>query len=96
MTSLVFGLQAKDKLDRADCGSSCPDSRSKRLNDDARTAGNVSTTTFVMGAAGLAGGALLFFWPRSSQQETKSSGPSARLTPALSPGFAGASLGGTW
>ena len=61
----VFGLQSKSKHDQEPShgctGSSCSDPTGASLSRDAVKAGNLSTVGFIVGAAGLAGGALLWF-----------------------------------
>ncbi|MEO8901530.1 MAG: hypothetical protein ABI488_07380, partial [Polyangiaceae bacterium] len=60
----VFGLKSKAKHDQAasHCnGSTCTDDDGPRLRSEAISNGTLSTVSFVVGAAGLAGGALLWF-----------------------------------
>ena len=73
----VFGLKSKSKHDAAasHCnGSTCFDPEGVTLRSDAVSAGNVSTVSFVVGAAGLVGGTLLWFTASPAKQE-----PTARL-----------------
>jgi hypothetical protein len=68
----VFGLKSKAKHDLADShcnGSNCTDDDGVRLRSEAISAGNLSTVSFVVGAAGLAGGALLWFTASPAKQE---------------------------
>ncbi len=57
----VFGLKSKSDHDQADshCTGGC-DGRGVSLGSDAISAGNVSTVAFLVGAAGLVGGAALW------------------------------------
>jgi hypothetical protein len=68
----IFGLKSKAKHDEADShcdGSSCSDTDGVQLRSQAISAGNLSTATFVVGAVGLAGGALLWFTASPAKQE---------------------------
>ena len=68
----IFGLQSKSKRDAADShcnGSNCTDDKGVQLRSQAISAGNLSTISFVVGAAGLAGGALLWFTASPAKQE---------------------------
>jgi hypothetical protein len=68
----IFGLKSKAKHDAADShcdGSSCKDADGVQLRSQAISAGNLSTVSFVVGAAGLAGGALLWFTASPAKQE---------------------------
>ena len=70
----VFGLKSKAKHDEAKShclGSDC-DSTGVQLRRDALSAGNLSTVSFVVGAVGLAGGALLWFTGNSTSAEAQS------------------------
>jgi hypothetical protein len=67
----VFGLKSKSKHDEAasHCsGSTCSDTDGVSLRSDAISAGNLSTVSFVVGAAGLVGGALLWFTAAPSKE----------------------------
>jgi hypothetical protein len=91
--SAAFGLTAMSKADDADCSDgTCPDQRSKRLNDEALDAGTVSTVTFIAGALVAAAGAVLFFVPLSSGE----AGERVALQPVIAPDHAGIALGGQW
>lgn len=62
----IFGLQSKSKHDQADnnygcSGSVCSDSIGITRSNEAVKAGNISTVAFVVSAAGLSGGAVLWF-----------------------------------
>lgn len=62
--STVFGVTSKSKHDEAlsHCdGAACRDQQGVDLKNSARTAGTISTVAFVVGAAGLAGGGVLWF-----------------------------------
>jgi hypothetical protein len=67
----VFALQSKSKHDEAegDCsGSVCRTTQGLEASEDARSAGNIATIGMVVGLAGLAGGAALWFTaPKSTQ-----------------------------
>jgi hypothetical protein len=67
----VFGLKSKSKRDSAKdyCDSSnvCSDQKGVDLRDDALAAGNISTIGFVVGAAGLAGAAVLWFTAKPAE-----------------------------
>ena len=67
----IFGLKAKSKHDRAadlDCsGATCKDSDGVQASADAVKAGNVSTVAFIVGAAGLVGGAVLWFTAKPAE-----------------------------
>ncbi|HEY5372893.1 MAG TPA: hypothetical protein VIK01_04370 [Polyangiaceae bacterium] len=68
----IFGLQSKSKHDAADShcsGSTCTDDKGVQLRSQAISAGNLSTISFVVGAAGLAGGAVLWFTASPAKQE---------------------------
>jgi hypothetical protein len=66
-----FGLQSISKRDEANercSGASCRDFEGVALRDDARRNGDWSTATFIVGAVGLAGGAVL--WMTAPKAET--------------------------
>ncbi|MET0596225.1 MAG: hypothetical protein ABW133_26245 [Polyangiaceae bacterium] len=84
-----FGLQSKAKGDEADehCnGGQCRDLIGVDLRADARVFGNVSTVAFIVGAVGVAGGAVLWF--SAPKPET------ARV--GVSVGAGSMSLRGSW
>ncbi|MFO7178678.1 MAG: hypothetical protein DIU78_008280 [Pseudomonadota bacterium] len=67
----VFGFRSMSKKSDADrhCdGSQCTTQEGVRLREEAISAGNVSTVAFVIGAAGLAGGAVLWLTAPDSQE----------------------------
>jgi hypothetical protein len=67
-----FGLMSKAKHDQADrvCnGSNCSDGDGVQLRSEAISDGDRSTVSFIVGAAGLAGGALLWFTASPAKQE---------------------------
>jgi hypothetical protein len=69
----IFGLKSKAKHDEADShcsGATCTDDEGVQLRSQALSAGNLSTVSFVVGAAGLAGGALLWFTASKQEQPT--------------------------
>jgi hypothetical protein len=59
----VFGLESMSKHDDAikACPGACRDQNGVTLWNQARSAGDLSTAGFVVGAVGLAGGAVLWF-----------------------------------
>jgi hypothetical protein len=61
----IFGLQSKSDHDQSNsdghCSGNTCDQRGLTLSNSARSAGNISTVAFVVGAAGLAGGGVLWF-----------------------------------
>lgn len=67
----VFGLKSKSKHDSAEeyCDSSnvCTDQKGVDLRDDALQSGNISTIGFVVGAAGLAGAAVLWLTAKPTE-----------------------------
>jgi hypothetical protein len=80
----IFGLKSKSKRDDAESycsGGECRDPAGVDLREEARSAGNVSTIAFIVGGAGLAGGAVLWF--------TGGSSASASTGLLLAPGSAG-------
>jgi hypothetical protein len=63
-TGAVFGLRSQAKHDESDrycAGNTCPDRRGVDLMDEARSAGNVSTASFIVGGVGLGAAAVLWF-----------------------------------
>ena len=85
-----FGLDSKAKRDDAGAycdGSSCREQAGVDLKRDAIAAGNVSTVAFALGAAGLVGGAVLWFSaPQPSNGTTLQVGVDTR----------GIAVRGTW
>ena len=68
----IFGLKSKAKHDEADdhcSGSTCHDDQGVKLRSEAISAGTWSTVSFAVGAAGLAGGALLWFTAPSAKPD---------------------------
>jgi hypothetical protein len=89
VTGAIFGLRSMSKHDDAEeyCDSGrCTDRRGVDLSDQALTAGNVSTIAFAVGAAGLAGGAVLWFTGETN-------GESA-TAPSIGVGLTGVSVAG--
>jgi serine/threonine-protein kinase len=74
-----FGLRAisKNKDAESHCpkGYICDDAQGPALADDARSAAKISTITFAVGAAGLVGGAVLFFTSPRQPAVTAAVGP---------------------
>jgi hypothetical protein len=68
----VFGLQSMSKHDQASevCPGVCRDEVGVKLWDDARASGNIATIGFVIGTAGVLGGAVL--WLTAKPSETTS------------------------
>ena len=85
----AFGLKsvASHNSASAVCPSDC-DSHGVELWDQARSAGNIATVGFAVGAAGIAGAAVLWFVARPSAEP----GPSA----ALALGLGNLQLRGNW
>jgi hypothetical protein len=86
----VFGLQSKSKHDKAaalDCsGATCPNDNGVAETNDAIHAGNISTVAFIVGAVGLAGGAVLWFTAK----------PAESSQPQLGMGLGNLQLRGVW
>jgi hypothetical protein len=68
----VFGLESISKHDDAlkACPAACTGPNGVTLWNQARSAGDLSTVGFVVGAVGLAGGAVLWFTARSSEESS--------------------------
>jgi hypothetical protein len=63
-TGTVFGLRSQSKHEQSDeycAGSRCRDRRGVTLMENARTAGTVSTVSFIVGGVGLGAAAVLWF-----------------------------------
>jgi hypothetical protein len=92
---LVFALIKSGKISERDdicpTGANCTAddaARIERLTDEARSAGTVSTISFIAGGVFVAGGlALVFTAPKSSS--------AVAVAPALGPGFQGVSVTGS-
>ena len=88
-----FGILTKSKLDDSN-GNGCNassnlcNSTGAALRNDAVSAGNASTVAFVVGAAALAGGAVLWF--------TSPSPTPARVGASVGPGVGALVVGGAW
>ncbi len=85
----IFGLQSKSKHDKANdvcSGDVCQTSDGIDASNDSVKKGNVSTVAFIVGAAGLVGGAVLWFTAKPSE--------SSRAQIGLSLG--GVQLRGNW
>jgi len=84
-----FGLSSMSKHDDAAkvCSGTCSDQHGVDLWNQARSAGNVSTAAFVVAAAGLAGGAALWF----TASRPASAGPTQ-----IGLGFGTLQMKGTW
>lgn len=68
----IFGLQSKSKHDSAadycdDASNVCTDREGVSLRSDAIHAGNISTVGFIVGAAGIAGAAVLWFTAKPTE-----------------------------
>jgi len=81
----IFGLQSMSKHNdaKAACPAACADANGVKLWDDARSAGNISTVGFVVGALGLAGGTILVLSAKPANAQVGVGPGSIRL-------------GGTW
>jgi hypothetical protein len=89
VTGAIFGLRSMSKHDDAEeyCDSGrCTDRRGVDLSDQALTAGNVSTIAFAVGAAGLAGGAVLWFTGETNRESA--------TAPTIGVGLSGVSVAG--
>jgi hypothetical protein len=71
----VFGLKSRSRHDDAAkycTGGSCTDTRGVTAGNDAHAAGNVSTIVMIVGAAGLAGGVVLWLSaPKTTEQHAQ-------------------------
>jgi serine/threonine-protein kinase len=86
-----FGIVTKTKLDDSNsdgCSGNHCNSTGASLRNDAFNAGTVSTVAFVVGAVGLAGGAVLWF--------TAPSPTTPRVGAAVGPGGGTVVVGGAW
>jgi hypothetical protein len=89
-TGVAFVVQAKAKSNDADAfcpGSACANDAALRMNQDARSAGNLATVAFAVGAVGIAGATVLWLTAKPS-----SSSPNASV--ALGAGTV--QVRGTW
>ncbi|HEY2516403.1 MAG TPA: hypothetical protein VGI39_36280 [Polyangiaceae bacterium] len=90
-TGAGFGALAMSKWSdaKSQCGGGCAsDSPAQATKDDAKTAALVSTISFVVGVAGIAGAAVLWF--------TAPSGAEVQVTPSVSPQSAGLTVRGVF
>lgn len=90
----VYGFIAKSKNDRASemCnGSACPDQRGVTLTDEAHRAARVSTVSFIVGGALVAGGIGLFIYAPSRSRERMN-----RAGIRITPGLSGVAISGVW
>jgi hypothetical protein len=86
-----FGILTKSKLDDSNsdgCSGNHCNSTGASLRNDAFTAGTVSTVAFVVGAVGLAGGAVLWF--------TAPSPTTPKVGAVIGPGGGTVVVGGAW
>src|SRR5258708_23948300 len=68
-TGAALAVQAKAKSNDADAycpGRVCANDAALRMNHDARTAGNLATVAFTVGAAGIAGAVVLWLTVKPS------------------------------
>jgi hypothetical protein len=86
-----FGLHARSLRDDSNphCNGNLCDEQGFSTRNDARSAGNVSTIGFVVGAAALAGSVVLYLAAPQSKKE-------ARATSWIGFGAGAVSLGGAW
>jgi hypothetical protein len=86
----IFGLKSISKHNEAaiECDPDCWDQTGMDLKADAKSAGNISTGAFVVGAAGLVGAAVLWF--------TAGSDTSTASAPRVGIGPGGVLLKGVW
>jgi hypothetical protein len=76
----VFGLRAISDNNKSGCGSNtCPDAASLEVRNDARSAGNISTISFVAGGVLAATGVTLFVLGGQKQTEK----PNISVMPAV-------------
>lgn len=78
VSGTVFGLRSMSKHDDADpyCnGGACRDQRGVDALESARTAGNWSTASFIVGGVGLGAAAALWFWPTRESDTQLAVGP---------------------
>ena len=90
-TGAGFGALAMSKWSdaKSQCGTGCAaDSPAQATKDDAKTAAVVSTISFVVGAAGIAGAVVLWV--------TAPSGAEVQVTPSVSPQSAGLTVRGVF
>ena len=74
----VFGLRSMSKHDDAEpyCnGGACTDQRGVDALESARSAGNWSTASFIVGGVGLGAAAALWFWPTRGSDTQLAVGP---------------------
>ena len=88
-----YGLNAMSKHDEAKkaCPSVCTDQHGVDLWNQASSAGNISTVGFIVGAAGLVGGAVLWFTTRPPSSE-----PAQHATTQVGFGLGSVQLKGAW
>jgi hypothetical protein len=69
----AYGLKSIAKHDEASqaCPHDCSDQNGVELWNEAQTAGDIATVGFVVGAAGLVGGAVLWFTAKPESSSTK-------------------------
>lgn len=90
----VYGFSARSKNDRASemCnGSVCADPRGVTLTEDAHRAARISTVSFVVGGALVAGGIGLFIYAPSRSRERMQ-----RAGIRVTPGLGGLAISGVW
>ncbi|HEX2685191.1 MAG TPA: hypothetical protein VHN14_01170 [Kofleriaceae bacterium] len=93
----VYGFIAKSKNDQASdiCnGNACVDQRGVTLTDEAHRAALVSTVSFIVGGAIVAGGIGLYLY--APRQENRMNKIGIRITPQLGPQLGGLAISGTW
>jgi hypothetical protein len=92
---VFFGLSATSKwsdAEKACPNNTCPAGQSITLGEDAGRAADLSTVFFVIGAAGLVAGGVLFF----TASPSSSNAASVRVAPAVSRDGAGLRIGGAF
>jgi len=99
----AFGIDAMVKRDASNKSSHCDpnsfcDPTGYDLRKDAQRSGTISTITFAVGAAALAGGAILFFALPSRPRAAQGHGPGLRpvVAASIGPGLGALSLRGTF
>jgi hypothetical protein len=91
----LFGLQAKNKRDDANCpGNLCKNESSANILRDANSAATASTVAFTVGGVLTAGGLAMIFFSPSSSTPAAPAPVKAGVSPVISVGSVG--LSGRW
>jgi serine/threonine-protein kinase len=90
----VLGLSAKSSFNSASCnGSACDDAGLQQRND-ARSKGNIATIVFVVGAAALVGGGVLWLTAPSDSSSSSSTGSTPKISAGV--GLGSVVVGGSF